>query len=155
MTEITTNINRLVDETNYLDSKLSQHKTELLYRIGYILVARIKQKIVEKNLVVTARYLNSIQATVLNENNLLVSDGVFYGLYLEVGTGIYGPKARPITPKKAKALHFKLKTGEEVFAKQVKGIPPKHIFEESAREAIPEIEREVGDFFEKITSEAI
>ena len=155
MTEIVTNISKIVDEANYLETRLAQHKTELLYRIGYILTAKIKQKIVDKKLVVTARYLNSIQATVLNENKLLVSDGVFYGLYLEVGTGIYGPKAKPITPKKARALRFKLKTGEQVFAKKVKGIPPQNIFKESAEESIPEIEKEVGDFFEKITSEAI
>ena len=137
MTEITTNIDKLVDESNYLETRISQHKIELLYQIGFTLVGKIKQKIVDKKLVVTARYLNSIQATVLNENHLLVSDGVFYGLYLEVGTGIYGPKATPITPKKAKFLKFKLKSGETVFAKQVKGIPPKWVFKESAEESIP------------------
>lgn len=155
MTEIVTNIDRMIDETHYLESKLSEYKTELLYKIGYLLVGKIKQKIVDKQLVATGRYLNSIQATVLNENNLVVSDGVFYGIYLEIGTGIYGPKATPITPKKAQFLHFRLKTGEEIFAKQVKGIPPQFVFEESLEEAIPEIEKQVKEFFEKITTEAM
>lgn len=155
MTEIETNIEKITQDASILESKLPEYKTELLYKIGYILVAKIKQKIVDKQLVSTGRYLNSIQATVLNENNLLVSDGVYYGIYLEVGTGIYGPKATPITPKKAKFLHFKLKTGGNVFAKQVKGIPPQFVFEESLEESIPEIEQQVGEFFEKITKEAM
>jgi len=155
MTEITTSIDKITEDVNFLESKLPEYKTELLYKIGFLLVGKIKQKIVDKQLVATGRYLNSIQATVLNENNLLVSDGVFYGIYLEVGTGIYGPKATPILPKKAKVLHFKLKTGEGVFARQVKGIPPQSVFEESLEESIPEIEQRVADFFEKITKEAM
>lgn len=34
------------------------------------------------------------------------SQGVNYAAYLEFGTGIYGPKGRPIVPVRAKALRF-------------------------------------------------
>lgn len=59
-----------------------------------------------------------------------------YGLYLHEGTGIYGPKRRPIVPKSAKALRFKVRTfgrgGREVsprnrnvvFALSVRGVKP-------------------------------
>lgn len=46
-----------------------------------------------------------------------------YALYLEYGTGIYGPENRPITPVNAKALHWVDKNGEH-FAKSVKGMHP-------------------------------
>lgn len=44
-----------------------------------------------------------------------------YSAYVEIGTGIYGPKARPITPKKGKFLVFQTKDGKTIFAKSVKG----------------------------------
>ena len=47
-----------------------------------------------------------------------------YGLFLEYGTGIYGPLGRPITPKEKKALKFKI-GGKIVFAKSVKGMTPR------------------------------
>lgn len=47
-------------------------------------------------------------------------------LYLEFGTGIYGKRRKPITPKKAKALHWvDRETGEDIFAKWVRGIEPR------------------------------
>ncbi len=46
-----------------------------------------------------------------------------YALYLEYGTGIYGPLKRPITPKEAKALKFSI-GNKTVFAKSVKGMTP-------------------------------
>jgi len=46
-----------------------------------------------------------------------------YGIYLEYGTGIYGPLGVPITPKTAKALKFE-KGGKTIFAKSIKGMTP-------------------------------
>lgn len=50
-----------------------------------------------------------------------VAHGSEIGVYHELGTGIYGPKKRPIVPVNSKALHFKI-NGKDVFAKSVKGI---------------------------------
>lgn len=50
-----------------------------------------------------------------------------YGLYLEQGTGIYGPNATPIVPKRAKALAFTA-GGSLVFAKSSKGIKKRPFF---------------------------
>lgn len=50
------------------------------------------------------------------------------------GTGIYGPKRRPIRPKRAPFLAWRdQKTGDWVFAKEVRGSPPrKYLFNAAA-----------------------
>lgn len=53
-----------------------------------------------------------------------VGTGVYYGRWVHDGTGIYGPKARPIRPKTAKYLRWYNKQGNPVFARQVKGMKP-------------------------------
>lgn len=77
-----------------------------------------------------------------------VGTNVQYGLYLDQGTGLYGPKHQPIVPVKAKALrfpapgdttHFSLagrkrrgKAGQGatyVYAASVKGVKPMRFFE--------------------------
>lgn len=48
---------------------------------------------------------------------------VKYALYVHEGTGVYGPRGVPITPKKGKVLVFtSRKTKQLVFAKSVKGM---------------------------------
>jgi hypothetical protein len=48
---------------------------------------------------------------------------VKYALYVHEGTGIYGPKGVPITPKRSKVLVFTAKkTNKLVFARSVKGM---------------------------------
>lgn len=53
----------------------------------------------------------------------LVNRTKYLGFHV-TGTGIFGPKGRPIVPRKARVLHFIAKDGTEVFARSVKGIPP-------------------------------
>jgi hypothetical protein len=51
-----------------------------------------------------------------------------HALYHEKGTGIYGPKGRPITPKRAKFLRWvDVNTGKVMYRRSVKGVPPKWI----------------------------
>jgi HK97 gp10 family phage protein len=47
-----------------------------------------------------------------------------YARYVHDGTGIYGPRHHLIEPTHAKALRWQGNTGEFVFAKHVKGMPP-------------------------------
>lgn len=55
-----------------------------------------------------------------------------YGLYQEVGTGIYGPLGRYITPKRARMLSWVDKaTRSRVFANRVRGVRPSHYFKRS------------------------
>lgn len=46
-----------------------------------------------------------------------------YSAYQEFGTGIHGPKGRPITPKNGTYLVFTGRDGSTVFARSVKGAP--------------------------------
>lgn len=50
-----------------------------------------------------------------------------YGLFVEEGTGIYGPSGRPIRPKRAKLLAFKPRGSSHIITvKSVKGQPGQH-----------------------------
>jgi hypothetical protein len=51
-----------------------------------------------------------------------------YALFQEVGTGIYGPLGRYITPKRAAMLSWVDRSGDRVFAKRVRGVRPQHYF---------------------------
>jgi len=52
-----------------------------------------------------------------------------YALWVEVGTGIYGKRKQPIKPKRGKFLVWRdKKTGELIFARQVKGRPATPFF---------------------------
>jgi hypothetical protein len=72
------------------------------------------------------RLRNARNSGVRDEGTRLVGYVEFtvdYAIYHAKGTGIYGPRGRKITPKKAKALVFRV-NGELVFAKSVRGIKP-------------------------------
>jgi len=56
-----------------------------------------------------------------------VATGSGYGLYPEVGTGLFGPKRAPIVPRRAAMLVFRSRTtGQLIRAKSVKGQPGQH-----------------------------
>lgn len=76
-----------------------------------------------------------------------LAHGSEVGWYLEEGTGIYGPKKRPITPVRAKALRFTI-NGNVVFAKSVKGMPAQPVVEPTAKRKWPEIKRQVRRYWE-------
>ncbi len=58
-----------------------------------------------------------------------------YAIFPEVGTGIYGPMHRYITPTTAKALSWiDQQTGQRRFAKRVKGQRPQRFFKKGLEE---------------------
>ena len=71
------------------------------------------------------------------KDGILISSNIPYALYLEVGTGIFGPKKQRITPKTKKALAWgkdlgtSEKTGavkKEFVRTSVAGIKPRYFF---------------------------
>lgn len=76
----------------------------------------------------TGRLRASIESRLVQYNGniaVLVGTNVNYAMYQHEGTGIYGPRARPIVPKNARALRFIPKgSSTYVFAKSVRGTPP-------------------------------
>lgn len=71
-------------------------------------------------------------------NNVEASVGtnMHYARYQEEGTGLYGPRKQPITPKSGKFLVFTV-GGKKIFAKSVRGVRPKRYFRGAKEEATP------------------
>ncbi len=70
----------------------------------------------------------SITSKVTKEGNEMVGivgTNLDYAPYQEYGTGIYGPKGVPITPKQSSVLRFKTRDGQIVFARSVAGTKPR------------------------------
>lgn len=68
-----------------------------------------------------------------------------YGLYQHEGTGIYGPRGRPITPVRRQFLKFPRKGGSGfVFARSVKGVKPTKFLTRALRKVVPWPIRERG-----------
>lgn len=51
-----------------------------------------------------------------------------YDYFQEVGTGLYGPLRRWITPKRAKFLSWVNEDGDRIFARRVRGVKPQRFF---------------------------
>lgn len=72
-----------------------------------------------------------------------------YAVYLRYGTGIYGPKGRPIRPTTKKALYF---PGAKHPVKSVKGIKPNDFDDRALRKANVQNSFETGvrNYLDKI-----
>ena len=71
---------------------------------------------------------------------LYLSHGKEYGTYLETGTGIYGPKKKPIKPVNKKALYGE---GLPHPVKQVKGMKPQPIIKPTIDKHYEDIKKDV------------
>jgi len=59
----------------------------------------------------------------LSSKGFTVESAKSYTIYHQLGTGIYGPKRRRITPKKARGLRIPMRGGRPIYAKSVAGTP--------------------------------
>lgn len=92
----------------------------------------------------TGRGAKSYRVINKGEDARLIQNDMFYLPYVNDGTGIYG-RGSPITPKKAKVLHFWVGgapfAGSEVFARSVRGQPGQHFVEKGARDIANSVEK--------------
>lgn len=80
----------------------------------------------------TSQLRGSIKSEITSPDSARVYTDLEYGIYQEFGTGIYGPKGTPITPKtKPYLAFFSKKTGRWVRAKSVKGVQAKRFMQKS------------------------
>lgn len=74
--------------------------------------------------------------TVEGEHSFLASGILVSNSYIHEGTGIYGPRRRPIRPRRKKVLRFTVRgQPEPVFATSVKGIRPNPYLRKALRAA--------------------
>lgn len=70
------------------------------------------------------------------ETTGIIYSALDYSVWIQRGTGVYGPTNRPITPKHASVLVFKI-GGRKVFARSVRGTPPDPFMLEALRAVSP------------------
>lgn len=99
-----------------------------LIRRGVKVVAKAKRNLTRNpHRVNTGTLRSSIKWELLSLGGkpvVRVGSNVFYATYVHDGTGIYGPRGTPITPRSKKVLTWKNKRGQRVFAVRVKGMRP-------------------------------
>lgn len=87
----------------------------------------------------TGRLRSSIHVNLVTRNGeltSLVGTGVKYAKLVHDGTGIYGPRRRPIRPKTKQFLRFRPRRGGKwVYAKEVKGMKPNKFLKDALRAA--------------------
>lgn len=79
----------------------------------------------------------------LTKNKLVVSNSRKYALFVEKGTGIFGPRRHRIFPQTAQVLHWNY-YGEDRYATNVRGQPGRHMAEKGFmkyRKQIPNLFR--------------
>ena len=142
-----------VDKT--LDALYLFFTDKLLDNLAIALERRVKLEITNVGLVDTGRLRTSISGRRVGAFKFLVSDGVTYGVYHELGTGIYGPKARFIVPINKKALHWEKTTSSKtssgrtkrittsMFATKVKGVKKKAPFYKAMLSFEEDIDKEM------------
>lgn len=70
------------------------------------------------------------------ETGFVVYPKAPYALFVEQGTGLFGPSGQLIFPRRAKALRFEI-NGKTVFAKYVRGFPGRFFVRRTAEEVKP------------------
>lgn len=71
------------------------------------------------------------------EVNAYVYTNLDYAEYVHEGTGIYGPRGRPIRPRRGRYLVFPGRTGGMVFAREVQGQRPQPFLRRALERASP------------------
>lgn len=114
---------------------------EFCKRVGATARARAQQIIAEEmnDRSGKLRTRTNFEVKVSGGNVLLefYNDAGEYAGFQEYGTGIYGPKKKRITPKHGKVLTWiDEDTGKRVFARSVRGVPPKRFMHRAIEFAI-------------------
>lgn len=130
-----------------MDSKVSDAIRPALTRIGLTSKSRAQQIVGEELKDRSGKLKSSFDFDIIKGDRTIeleiVSKGADpYALYQHEGTGIYGPKRRPIKPKRGKFLVWKdPDSGRLIFAREVRGVPPKKFLTKAVDFAIKRVLR--------------
>lgn len=127
-----------------VDKAVAKVVGKVLIKIGTTAKARAQQiigeEIKDRSGKLKAGVDFSIKRTGDHVELHLDDDAGAYALYQHEGTGIYGPKKRPIRPKKGKFLVWEdPDTGEKIFATEVRGTPGKKFLSRAVEFAIKKV----------------
>lgn len=100
--------------------------------------AEVRAVIYDEDAILDGDFLRSIEIEEGPDGVWYCYTGLFYGPYLEKGTGLFregpGPKRR-IFPKKGRALRFSPRkgafAGQTIFATSIAGMKPRRIFRQA------------------------
>ena len=99
-----------------------------LFRRGKKVETKAKKNLQREPRRIDTGYLRSSISTQLiivgSKPAVRVGTNVEYAIFVHDGTGVWGPTGTPITPKQAKMLSWKSKSGKRVYARQVQGMRP-------------------------------
>ena len=118
--------------TNTLDSIVAKLDipAAVMEAAGYAVALRVEKLAKELCPVDIGNLRDNIAASksvTVSENkatSYVVADAE-YAAYVELGTGIHGPRKMPIVPKKAKFLAWQDKSGKWIRARSVQGMKPR------------------------------
>jgi len=119
--------------------KLFKVPDEVGKRAFKYLVMEIHQGFIDESPVDDGE-LQKWQRRKINDWEYQIYDGPEYALYVALGTGIYGPKKKPIVPKRAQFLRFVNKQGKVIYTKSVKGQKPNPYHERGVARGIKRID---------------
>ena len=104
--------------------------------------ARTERRVKTVDIPVDQGPLQSSVRTYFGNMTATVKPNKEYALAVHEGTGVYGPKKRPITPKTKPFLAWKTKGGTWAYAKSVKGIKPNPYMDKAYKAVKPEVDRD-------------
>ena len=126
-----------VEDNLILDENISKFKDKLLNTLS-----QNTKILFEKNTPIYRGKGRNNYKIIKKENEHEIRNDAYYLPWVNDGTGIYGPRHRPIVPKHARVLHFHWK-GKEWFLKSVKGQKGQKFVERSMTEVMRSVESAV------------
>lgn len=120
-----------------------------LKRAGLRLVRGIGEALQSTSQGGTRQLMRSLQVLEADTTHVKVGTNLNYGLWVNDGTGVFGPTGSPIVPVNARVLHWVGEDGD-VFRPSVQGQPGKHFMEEGLKNSKSGVQEEVSRAFEDV-----
>lgn len=115
-----------------LRAVLTRASERALKRAGDLAEAKAKELAPKDTGYLAASIYQDFHPGSIETMSMEIVAGADYSLAVEKGTGIYGPRGRPITPKTKKVMRFPT-AGKIVFAKRVSGQRGQHFMSRALR----------------------
>lgn len=129
-----------------IESKLQAATKDYLRLIGLAAMAEIRRGFSPSGpsrpgnppAVATGNYRRSVGYQLVGTQRLRVgvTRSAIYAIYLEHGTGLYGPERRRITPVRAKVLAWRGRGGKIIFRASIAGVRPRPLLVPAVRRAL-------------------